>query len=111
MIDTLRVGAGSVPAQVTFAATVDSFPHEFVGRITHARHEEFSVHQDDGRRLRIIDNIDLAPPIPVRPGDRIVVRGELVHDRNGEPVVHWTHHDPAARHPGGWIELAGRRYA
>jgi hypothetical protein len=111
MSDTTCVSRASASREVTFAATVDSPAHTFIGRTTHARHEEFTVHRADGVRMRIVDNIDLAPPVPVVPGDRIVVRGELVHDRTGAAVVHWTHHDPRARHPGGWIELAGRRYA
>ncbi len=103
--------AGPRPAQVDFAATVTSAPHTFVGSRTHARHEAFTCRTADGVALEIVDNIDLAPPIAVVPGDRISVRGELVGARDGLPVVHWTHHDPAGRHPDGWIDLAGRRYA
>jgi hypothetical protein len=61
--------------------------------------------------LEVVDNVDLAPPVAVHAGDCITVRGELVRDPGRMPVVHWTHHDPAARHPDGWIDFAGRRYA
>jgi hypothetical protein len=30
------------------------------------------------------------------------------NDRGG--VIHWTHRDPQARHPHGWLEHRGRRY-
>jgi hypothetical protein len=39
------------------------------------------------------------------------VCGEMVHDSGKPPVVHWTHHDPAGRHPDGFIRLRGRLYA
>jgi hypothetical protein len=103
--------AGPLPIEVVFRATVMSPPRYFTGSGTHARHEAFECRTDDGFGLEIVDNVDLAPPVPVHPGDRIAVRGELVHDRGREPVVHWTHHDPAAQHPDGWIDFAGRRYA
>jgi hypothetical protein len=111
-VDTLiNALAGSLPAQVDFAATVTSRPHCFVGSRTHARHEAFTVRTDSGTALEIVDNIDLAPPIVLDPGDRVSVRGELVASPGHLPVVHWTHHDPARRHPDGWIDFAGRRYA
>ncbi len=103
--------AGPLPAQVEFHASVTSPPHFFIGTLTHARHEAFTVRTADGVGVEIVDNVDLAPPIGVHVGDRIAVRGELVRDPGRMPVVHWTHHDPAGRHPGGWIDLAGRRYA
>ncbi|MFN2460738.1 MAG: DUF3465 domain-containing protein [Candidatus Velthaea sp.] len=102
---------GPLPVEVRFDAMVTSTPRYFVGAHSGARHESFKCRTADGTSLEIVDNVDLAPPVPVQCGDRIAVRGELVHDRGREPVVHWTHHDPARRHPGGWIDFAGTRYA
>jgi hypothetical protein len=103
--------AGPLPAAVTFAATVATPPRFFIGTHTHARHETFDARTADGVRLTVVDNVAIAPPIAVAPGDAISVRGELVRDRGGAALVHWTHHDPAGRHPDGWIDFAGRRYA
>jgi len=103
---------GPLPTEVDFSATVTSAPHFFYGTNTHAMHEAFTCRSDDGTALEIVDNVKLAPRIPVQSGDRIAVRGELVHDRgSGSPLVHWTHHDPAHRHVDGYIDFAGRRYA
>jgi hypothetical protein len=103
--------AGPLPVEVDFHASVTSAPCYFTGTLTHARHEAFDCRTDDGLALEIVDNVDLAPPVPVGPGDRIAIRGELVHDPGRGPLVHWTHHDPADRHPDGWIDFGGRRYA
>jgi hypothetical protein len=111
MPDISTALAGPLPAEVSFGATVTSPPRFFFGSNTRAWHEAFDARSDDGTALEIVDNVDLAPRVPVVPGDRIAVRGELVHDPGRAPVVHWTHHDPAGRHPDGWIDLGGRRYA
>lgn len=98
-------------AEVTFDAHVTSAPHFFYGTHTHCVHEEFSALTAAGG-VDIIDNVGLAPRVPVRPGDAIQVRGEMVHDPGrGTPIVHWTHHDPAGRHADGFIRLHGRVYA
>jgi len=97
-------------AEVTFAATVTGAPRFFYGSKTHAENETFDVSTAAGPG-RVIDNVDSAPQVPVQPGDRVIVRGELVHDPGRMPVVHWTHHDPAARHAGGFIQYQGRVYA
>jgi hypothetical protein len=97
--------------EVRFDATVTTPPSYFVGSRTHAEHEQFDCRSDDGSTVRIIDNVDLAPRVPVAPGDRVTVQGELVHDPGRPPIVHWTHHDPANHHVGGFIVLNGRRYA
>jgi hypothetical protein len=97
--------------EVRFEATVTTPPRYFVGSHTGAEHEQFDCRRDDGSTVRIIDNVDLAPRVPVIPGDRVTVQGELVHDPGRPPIVHWTHHDPANRHVDGFIVLNGRRYA
>jgi hypothetical protein len=99
------------PSEVLFGATVTDAPHYFYGSHTHAMHEAFDVRSDDGHTLEIVDNVKLAPRVPVVAGDRIAVCGELVPDARRGPLVHWTHHDPRGLHPDGYIELAGRRYA
>ena len=97
-------------AEVTFRATVTGAPTFFYGKRTHCEHEEFPAQTDCGP-VDIVDNVGIAPRVPVQPGERIAVRGEMVHDRGRPPVVHWTHHDPGKGHEDGFIRLGGRTYA
>jgi hypothetical protein len=103
--------ARDVPSEVRFDAVVTGAPHFFYGSRTHAEHESFDVRSADGIALRVVDNVVLAPPVAVCPGDRITVQGELVPGARGGPIVHWTHHDPSGRHADGFIDWNGRRYA
>jgi len=73
-------------------------------------HEAFDAQTDDGA-VEIVDNVGIAPRVPVQAGDTIHVRGEMVHDAGRPPVVHWTHHDPQGKHAAGFIQLRGRVYA
>jgi len=97
-------------AEVVFPATVATSPHYFVGRRTHAMHEAFVATTDAGP-VEIVDNVKIAPRVPVSSGDTIVVKGEMVHDKGRIPIVHWTHHDPSRRHEDGFIQLRGQVYA
>ena len=100
-----------VPSEVAFWGVVVSRPHFFFGRNTQAMYEAFDVRSDDGNRVEIVDNVKLAPRVPVAVGDRISVQGELVPQTAYGPLVHWTHRDPAHNHVDGYIDFAGRRYA
>lgn len=100
----------SRPSEVSFNATVSSNPNYFYGTHTHCMHEEFDAHTPAGT-VDIIDNVALAPRVPVKTGDQIAVRGEMVHDPGRMPVVHWTHHDPEHEHADGFIRFQGRTYA
>jgi len=103
--------ASHTPGEVAFSATVTTKPHVFFGANTHAFHESFDVRDDAGNRVEVIENLKFAPRLPVAPGDRIAVAGELVLDSRSGPLVHWTHHDPRGFHPDGYIDFNGRRYA
>jgi hypothetical protein len=99
-MNTLASGlAAHAPSEVAFSGTVLSAPHFFFGSNTHAMHEAFDVRSDDGYRIHVVDNVKLAPRVPVVP------------DASRGPLVHWTHHDPAHVHEDGFIDFAGRRYA
>ena len=95
---------------VTLEGTVLSQPHYFYGSRTHCEHEEFTFSTPRGP-VDVIDNVGIAPPVQVQPGERVQVRGEMVAREGRPPIVHWTHHDPAGRHPDGFIRLRGREYA
>ena len=73
------------------------------------RHQRFIVELAAGATLLVAHNIDLAPRVPVEVGDEVVVRGEYESNAQGG-VIHWTHHDPDGRRPGGWIRHAGKEY-
>jgi hypothetical protein len=100
----------TAPTMVDFNATVTSAPSYFFGSRTKCVHETFAVQSDAGP-VSVVDNVALAPRVPVSPGDRVEVCGEMVHDPGKLPLVHWTHHDPAGKHPDGFIQFRGRRYA
>ena len=75
-----------------------------------SRHQRFIVELRSGQTILIAHNIDLAPRInDLEEGDRVEFYGEYEWNPQGG-VVHWTHHDPAGRHPGGWIKHNGRTY-
>ncbi len=73
------------------------------------RHQRFIIRIAPNHTLLVAHNIDLAPRVPVKAGSRVLFRGEYEWNEQGG-VIHWTHHDPEDRRPGGWIELEGRRY-
>ena len=97
--------------EVRYTGTVTTPPIFFTSRHSHRTHEQFDVRGDDGSGFRVVDNVSIAPRVPVQPGDRVTVQGELVRAHVTPPIVHWTHHDPGGRHPGGFVSLDGRVYA
>jgi Protein of unknown function (DUF3465) len=75
-----------------------------------SRHQRILLRLPMGGTLLVAHNIDLAPRVAgLERGDTIEFQGEYVwNDKGG--VLHWTHHDPARRHPGGWLRHEGRSY-
>ncbi len=73
------------------------------------RHQRFIVEVAPGHTVLVAHNIDLAPRVPLKPGERVVMRGEYEWTERGG-VLHWTHHDPRGRRDGGWIRHAGKTY-
>jgi len=74
-----------------------------------ARHQRLLVRLDTGLVVKVSHNIDLAPRVPEREGDPLEFRGEYEWNDLGG-VIHWTHHDPAHRHPDGWLRHNGKAY-
>ncbi len=74
-----------------------------------SHHQRFILDIGEGTTVLIAHNIDIAPKVPLKQGDLISFQGEYEWNEKGG-VVHWTHHDPNGRHPGGWIDLEGKKY-
>ena len=110
-----RLSGGSVERM--YAAERSNADVEFAGTVTNvlpddlqgSRHQRFIVELASGHTVLVSHNIDLAARVPLQRGDSVDVRGEYEwNDRGG--VVHWTHHDPAGRRPGGWLSHRGTVY-
>ena len=68
-----------------------------------SRHQRFLLGTPGGTTVLVAHNIDLAPRLaPLAMGDTVQFAGEYVWNERGG-VLHWTHHDPAGRHPPGHL--------
>lgn len=73
-----------------------------------SRHQRFILKLASGQTLLVAHNIDLAPRVDqLQPGDVVEFNGVYEWNSKGG-VIHWTHHDPERRHPGGWLRHRSR---
>jgi hypothetical protein len=74
------------------------------------RHQRLILRLSSGQTVLISHNIDIAARVDaLREGDTVEFSGEYEWNAKGG-VVHWTHHDPAGRHKGGWLKHNGATY-
>ena len=66
------------------------------------------IMKTNAHTLLLAHNIDIAPRIPVKVGDTIIVQGEYEWNDQGG-LVHWTHRSNN-QHPGGWIKHKNIKY-
>ena len=96
---TLEVTAQGV---VTSVLTDDSGPSGV--------HQRFIIRLTGSTQTVLVDNnVTIGQRAPVLQGSNVSVHGEYVWNDQGG-LIHFTHHDPARTHEGGWIELSGVRY-
>ena len=74
-----------------------------------SRHQKFIIRVTDNITLLVAHNIDLAERVALRKGDTVSVSGIYEWNNRGG-VIHWTHHDPKGKNPGGWIRANGKNY-
>ena len=105
IIDAFEARRSDVLVESVEGVVVKSLPDDTKG----SQHQRFILRLAGGHTVLIAHNIDLAPRVPLREGDEVTVGGEYEwNDRGG--VIHWTHHDPKGRHPGGFVSHRGKTY-
>ena len=119
--EDIRVDSGDVAGdgavQAAFAAQRSGVWLEAQGQVSRvlsddnegSRHQRFVLELDDGHSVLVAHNIDLAERVPLARSDLISLRGRYEWNERGG-VIHWTHHDPDGRGPGGWVKLGGETY-
>ncbi len=110
-------GSGDAAVEAAFEARASGRMVEIEGVVERrladdlegSRHQRFIVRLGSGRTLLVAHNIDLARRVPIEEGDPVEIRGQYEWNERGG-VLHWTHHDPQGRRPGGWIRHRGERW-
>ena len=73
-------------------------------------HQRFIIRLAGSRQTVLVENnVTIGQRAPVLQGRDVLVHGEYVWNDQGG-LIHFTHHDPALTHEGGWIEVGGVRY-
>jgi hypothetical protein len=73
-------------------------------------HQRFIIRLAGASQTVLVENnVTIGQRAPVAVGDAVMVHGEYVWNDQGG-LIHFTHHDPAPSHEGGWIEVHGSRY-
>ncbi|MEO8502814.1 MAG: DUF3465 domain-containing protein [Acidobacteriota bacterium] len=120
--DDRRVGAAFAAGPIGLGEAQREKVHgrlvEFDGRVSKVldddrkglQHQRFIVTADGAGTILIAHNIDLAGHVPVVIGSTVRVHGLFEWNAKGG-VVHWTHHDPSGKTPGGWIRCGGKTYS
>ncbi len=60
------------------------------------------------KTLLLAHNIDIAPRVPVKKGDSLLIKGKYEWNEKGG-LVHWTHRS-FNDHPAGWIKHNNKKY-
>lgn len=92
-------------AEVTVVGTVKKILAEDHKGTAHQRF----ILKVENLSILVAHNIDLAPRVPVKVGDEVILHGEYIYKDKGG-VLHWTHRDPRHKHPDGWICFQGKIY-
>ena len=94
--------------EVTAAGTVTRVLADETG--LSGTHQRFVILLVGSSQTVLVDNnVSIGRRAPVGLSDEVVAHGEYVWNEQGG-LIHFTHHDPAGTHEGGWIELRGIRY-
>jgi hypothetical protein len=73
-------------------------------------HQRFIIRLVGATQTVLIDNnVTVGQRVPIATSDDVTVHGEYIWNDQGG-LIHYTHHDPAPGHEGGWIDRNGVRY-
>jgi hypothetical protein len=73
-------------------------------------HQRFIIRLAGATQTVLIDNnVTVGQRVPIATSDDVTVHGEYIWNDQGG-LIHYTHHDPAPGHEGGWIDRNCVRY-